>query len=76
MTKDTENLDIEFNFFKIFINNPAFCLKEKKIEIYCICNYIKENKQDFHSLFIIINEGTINFQYIKQILQYQLIMEG
>ena len=62
--------------FSIFKRNKIFCMKEEKISICQICYERKILEENFHDLFLIIDDYYIKFKSIKQILLYQLIMEG
>ena len=51
-------------------------MKEEKISICQICYERKILEENFHDLFLIIDDYYIKFKSITQILLYQLIMEG
>ena len=54
--------------FSIFKNNDFFFLVEQKNEICEFCGNTKVYPQNYHDLFININENNINLNSIESIL--------
>lgn len=60
----------------IFKNNVFFCLVEQKNEICEFCGNAKSYPQNYHDLFININENNINLNSIEFVLLQNLILYG
>ena len=58
--------------FQKFKNNSFFSLKEKQNEKY---NQIKYFPESLHNHLIVVNEYTVNFNKIENIIAYSLIYE-
>ena len=82
---ENKNNDIDNGFgesgyiiqlFSIFKNKINFCLKEQRNENCQICNHLKIFDEEYHNIFLSINESSLKFNNIQNILSYNLIFNG